>query len=207
MQQVEQREREEEAAGARISVKRRKGKGKSSGRQTKLTSDSVESSSNSLKVTKPSPFAESVEPSVPEFNAQPKTKKPPGSRGRTKKEPGAEADKEPGKTTGKTPEKIAAVKSVKEAFGINDDDPPPSLMERLGTKKQSKLNFPTAPTAKRPKKAQKEVLELDDADNEEEGTMDYDTPPRTMPAKKRVCMGVCKCACMYMYFSAKQDWG
>ncbi len=190
---MEQQEREDEAAGAKIAVKKKKGKGKSSGRQTKLTSDGAASSSNSLKITKPSAFAEPIDPRIPEFNAQPK-------KARAKKEPGAgKALKTEGRTSaksaGKSPEKKAAVKSIKEAFGIDDDEaeiPPLSLMERVAAKKPSKqstLKFTKAPVPKRQKKAEKDVLELDDDDSDDEGDfMDYDTPPpaRQMPTRKKV---------------------
>ena len=63
MQQVEQLELQEEAAGAMITVKKRKGK--TTGQQTKLTSCTGVSGS-SLKVTRPSPFAETIEPTVAE---------------------------------------------------------------------------------------------------------------------------------------------
>ena len=69
-QRVEEQEKEEEAAGARITVKRKRGKGKTTGRQTKLTGDS--GSSNSLKETRPSPFAEVVDPVIPGFCAKKK---------------------------------------------------------------------------------------------------------------------------------------
>lgn len=63
-------EREEEEAGAKIVVKKKKaGKGKSSFRQTKLVAGGEK---NSLEVTKPSPFAEGIDPVIPEFNANPK---------------------------------------------------------------------------------------------------------------------------------------
>ncbi len=202
-QRVEQREREEEAAGAKIAVKKKKGKGKSSGRQAKLTSDGAELSSNSLKITRPSPFAETIEPTIPEFNSQPK--KPSAGGRRAKKEPNASSEVKveagnPPKSTGKTPEKVAAAKSVKEAFGLDDDEKPPSsLMERIAAKKptkQSTIRFPKAPAAKRSKKADKEVVELDESDEEEdiEEFMDYDTPPpsRQMPTRKKVRTGLSK---------------
>ena len=62
-------ELEEEVSGAKIAVKRKKTKGKTTGRQTKLTS---EGSSSSTKLTRPSAFAETIDPAVPEFNAEPK---------------------------------------------------------------------------------------------------------------------------------------
>ena len=63
-------EREDEEAGAKIMVKKKKGgKGKSSFRQTKLAAGGEK---NSLEVTKPSPFAEGIDPVIPEFNANPK---------------------------------------------------------------------------------------------------------------------------------------
>ena len=61
-----------------ITVKKRKGK--TTGRQTKLTS-CAGSSSNSVKVTRPSPYAEAIEPIIPQFNPEGK-KKGSGGRGR-----------------------------------------------------------------------------------------------------------------------------
>ena len=56
-----------------------------------------------------------------------------------------EKDSKEGIKMTNSPEKIAAVKAVKDAFGLNDDEtPPPSLFERLkgkGTKQQSLLRF------------------------------------------------------------------
>lgn len=182
VQRVEQQERADEAAGATITVKRKKGKGKSTGRQTKLTSSgSTSSGGNSLKVTKPSAFAEMVEPSIPEFNAQPKKTAAKGlGRGRVKKETtlGSEVG-------GASPEKLAAVKAVKDAFGLSDDDetPPPSLSERLAATKpagkQTTLKFQKAP--------RKKVLILDDDSSEEDDLeMDFDTPPKPAPSKAKV---------------------
>lgn len=84
---METLEREEEEAGAKITVKKKKAaKGKTSFRQTKIASGGEK---NSLEVTKPSPFAESIEPTIPEFNANPK--KAGGGRKRAKAEPKEEA--------------------------------------------------------------------------------------------------------------------
>ena len=58
---MEQLEQEEATAGSMIAVKKTKGKGKSIGRETKLPL-----STNSL-VTQPTPFAEAIDPVVPEF--------------------------------------------------------------------------------------------------------------------------------------------
>ena len=165
-------------AGATITVKKRKGKGKSTGRQTKLTGGSA-SAGNSLKVTKPSAFAEMVEPSIPEFNAQPK--KTTGRGGRAKKETtlSSEATK-----SGVSPEKVAAAKAVKDAFDLSDDEtPPPSLSERLAAAKlagkQTTLKFMKAP--------KKKVLESEEDSSEEE--MEFDTPPasaKPAPSKAKV---------------------
>ena len=158
-----------------ITVKKKKGKGKTTGRQTKLTS-CAGSSSNSLKFTRPSPFAEEIEPIVPEFNAEPK--KASSSRGKGKIK--AEKDSKEGIKTGKSPEKLAAAKAVKDAFGLSDDEtPPPSLYERLKVKssKQSVLKL-----EKVPKKA---VVESEPSDLEDDDAfMEIDTPP--LKAKKTV---------------------
>lgn len=88
-QRVEAAEREEEVSSAKIAVKKKKtGKGKSSFRQTKLASASGEK--NSLEVTKPSAFAEGIDPVIPEFNANPK--KTGGGRKKAKTEPTGDAD-------------------------------------------------------------------------------------------------------------------
>lgn len=89
IQRVEAAELEEEAQGARITVKKKKGgKGKASVRQTKLASGAEK---NSLVVTKPSPFAEAIDPIIPEFNANPK-KAGSGRKRGVKAEPAGAAD-------------------------------------------------------------------------------------------------------------------
>ena len=110
MQRVEEEERAEEAAGARITVRKRKGKGgKVAGRQTKLTSAS--DSGNSMKETQPSPFAEVVNPIIPDFCTE--RKKPVGrGRGKVKSEPqdeGKDASKDDPKQT-KLPVEASKVK-------------------------------------------------------------------------------------------------
>ena len=112
---MEQLEQEEAAAGSIIAVKKKKGKGKSTGRQTKLTS--IAGSTNSFKVTQPSPFAEAIDPVIPEFNAQPK--KASGGRGRGKAAIKMEEDSKEGIKLINSPETIAVVKAVEDAFGQN----------------------------------------------------------------------------------------
>ena len=161
---MEQLEQEEAAAGSIIAVKNKKGKGKSTGRQTKLTS-TAGVSTNSFKVTQPSPFAEAIDPVIPEFNAQPK--KASGGRGRGKAAIKMEEDSKEGIT--KSPEKTAAAKAVRDAFGLSDDEtPPPSLFERLKGKgkKQSQLKF------------QKKKPESSDDDDDDE-------PPPRKTAKRQ----------------------
>ena len=110
MQRVEEEERAEEAAGARITVRKRKGKGgKVAGRQTKLTSAS--DSGNSMKETQPNPFAEVVDPIIPDFCTE--RKKPVGrGRGKVKSElqdEGKDASKDDQKQT-KLPVQASKVK-------------------------------------------------------------------------------------------------
>ena len=160
---MEQLEQEEAAAGSIIAVKKKKGKGKSTGRQTKLTSVAGVST-NSFKVTQPSPFAEAIDPVIPEFNAQPK--KASGGRGRGK----AAIKMEDSKEGIKSPEKTAAAKAVRDAFDLSDDEtPPPSLFERLKGKgkKQSQLTF------------QKKKPESSDDDDDDE------TPPRKTAKRQK----------------------
>ena len=64
---MEEEEKAEEAAGARIT-KKKKAKGKH-GWQAKLTGGAIDSG-NSLKETRPSPFAEVVPPNIPEFTTE-----------------------------------------------------------------------------------------------------------------------------------------
>ena len=164
-------EREEAAVGSMITVKKKKGKGKTTGRQTKLTTSTAGVSTNSFKVTQPSPFAEAIDPVVPEFNAQPK--KVSGGRGRGK---ATKIKMEDSKEGIKSPEKSAAVKAVKDAFGLSDDEtPPPSLFERLKGKgkQQSLLKFQ--------KKVDSGPSDLDDDDD---ALMEVETPPRKTAAKK-----------------------
>ena len=86
-QRVEEEERAEEAAGARITKKKKTKGGKAGGgRQAKLTGGVSSGASNSLTETRPSPFAEIVDPVIPEFTLE--RKKPTGKgRGRVKAEP------------------------------------------------------------------------------------------------------------------------
>jgi len=164
---VEQLEQEEAAAGSMIAVKRKKGKGKTTGRQTKLTSTGGVST-NSFNITRPSAFAEEIEPTIPEFNAQPK--KASGGRGRGKAVKMEEESKE-GIELSKSPEKKAAAKAVKDAFCLSDDEtPPPSLFERLKEKgkQQSLLKF------------QKKTGPSDD-----DVIMEVETPPKKTAGKKQ----------------------
>ena len=84
LQRVEEEERAEEAAGARITKKKKTNKSKQGGRQAKLTGSSTDSG-NSFKETRPSPFAEVVDPVIPEFSTERKTAGK--GRGRVKAEP------------------------------------------------------------------------------------------------------------------------
>ena len=164
---MEQLEQEEAAAGSMIAVKRKKGKGKTTGRQTKLTSTGGVST-NSFNITRPSAFAEEIEPTIPEFNAQPK--KASGGRGRGKAIKMEEESKE-GIELSKSPEKKAAAKAVKDAFCLSDDEtPPPSLFERLKEKgkQQSLLKF------------QKKTGPSDD-----DVIMEVETPPKKTAGKKQ----------------------
>ena len=94
-QRVEEEEKAEEAAGARIT-KKKKTKGKQQGRQAKLTGGATDSG-NSFKETRPSPFAEVVDPVIPEFSTEKKTAGK--GRGRPKAEPKSAAGE--GATAGK----------------------------------------------------------------------------------------------------------
>ena len=146
---MEALEREEEEAGAKITVKKKKtAKGKSSFRQTKLASGGEK---NSLEVTKPSPFAEAIEPSIPEFNANPK--KPGGGRKRAKAEPKEEAGVSSSKDSDGREEKEgeAATKKAKTE--------PMEVVEG----EESKVEMKSAPSVK-----SKTVKRLVDDDSEVE---------------------------------------
>ena len=119
MQQVEQLELQEEAAGAMITVKKRKGK--TTGQQTKLTSCTGVSGS-SLKVTRPSPFAETIEPTV----AEPKK----GSSGR-----------------GRGASRKHSQKTL-EAFLESSDDDIPVLMKAVSKPKAQPAAKPAAKSTK-----------------------------------------------------------
>ena len=159
-------ERNEEAAGAMISIKKPKSKGKTLGRQTKLPG----AGKNSLKQTKPSPFAETVNPVIPEFNANPKkpgTKKP-------------KSDDKVSNTKDKArekAEKIEAAKLISDSFNFSDDNDDDAVAEmdlvsRLASKKtKEKTSKPTGAKPKqqakitfkpKPKKVDEEVEEDDD---------------------------------------------
>ena len=176
---------------------KKKAKGKSSGRQTKLTSGAT---SNSIKETRPSAFAEVFKPQVPAFCAEPKkTARGKGCVPKVVKEEGEESKKAA---------KSAAVKAVEDAFNEEDEAPPPGLMARLGKKgtkttvdKQSTLVFQKASRLKRKAVAEVEVLSDSDAGTDEEA------PPtaRQMPARKKVnlwcevCQLPVPCLRGYMY--------
>lgn len=132
MQRVEAVERSEEAEGSKIAIKSTKKKGKSSGRQTKLPIGQ-----NSLKHTKPSPFAEKIDPIIPAFNANPKK----ASATRTKKVKGAESSAsssmEP-KAKGKAGKLGKRAKAIADGFFSDeesDEEEVPDLDSRLGARR------------------------------------------------------------------------
>ncbi len=143
-------EKEDEEAGAKITVKKKKtAKGKSSFRQTKLASGGEK---NSLEVTKPSPFAETIEPSIPEFNANPK--KPGGGRKRVKAEPKEEAGTSPSKDSDGKEEKEGGAAATKKA------KTEPVAME-VSDGEESKMEVvKTAPAVKR------KAVQIDDSEVE-----------------------------------------
>lgn len=119
LQRVEQQQREDAEAGAMITVKRKKAKGKSSGRQTKLTSGGAQGS-NSIKITKPSPFAEAIDPSIPEFNAEPKKA---GSRGKGKGKDAVKMEKTETDSPEKSPKKAAAPRQMPTRKKVSEKQP------------------------------------------------------------------------------------
>ncbi len=183
MQKVEATEREEMESGATIAIKRsKKSKAKSGGRQTTLTA----SNKNSLEITKPSPFAEAIQPKIPEFNADPKT-----SKVRAKKEPKVPKQTGRGKKVAakvsdgiKLMEKSASEKAKDFGFGDSDNEESMSLAERIsknskkgdGKQKQTKLNFEPVSTK-----------ESDDplSDEDELMNLEFDTPPAPIQRVKR----------------------
>ena len=151
---MEALEREEEEAGARITVKKKKGgKGKSSFRQTKLNTGGEK---NSMEVTKPSPFAEAIEPNIPEFNANPK--KPGAGRKRIKAEPTEKSDASPNKGSegGEKEGEVAAKKQKTELVEGEEEE----------GKSESKPATVTVAAKKRSKTVK--VKELMDEDSEME---------------------------------------
>lgn len=68
---MEEKEKEEEAAGAKIVAKKKGKAPKAGARQAKLAAAGSDLNTT-FRATKPSPFAEPIEPQVPEFNAAPK---------------------------------------------------------------------------------------------------------------------------------------
>ncbi len=134
---METAEREEQASGASISIKRsKKSKGKAASRQTTLTA----SCKSSIELTKPSPFAEFIDPKMPEYNANPKAARP-----RAKKktvESNAPKQSSRGK---KSASQVSDEKPASEK--MNFSDYPVSLAKRraktstAGDSKTHKLNF------------------------------------------------------------------
>ena len=145
-QRVEALEREEEEAGARITVKKKKGgKGKNTFRQTKLTTGGEK---NSLEVTKPSPFAENIEPTIPEFNANPK-KAGAGRKRAAKAEPKGDSG--------------ASSNSLNEGGELPSSVPRTDTLEDV-KEKESKVN--TKPSALVKKKSKTVILKPDDEDSD-----------------------------------------
>ena len=136
-------------------------------RQTKLTSGAEK---NSLEVTKPSPFAEGIEPIIPDFNANPKKPgggKPGGGRKRgVKAEPAEAADtslKEEG-STGDGEEKANEAKLE-----------PLDVLVAGGSKKPVKAT--TAAPAKKKPKTKSVVQDVDVMEIEDSDDMDVRTNP------------------------------
>ena len=131
VQRVEAVERSEEAEGSKIAVKTTKKKGKSSGRQTKLPTGQ-----NSLKHTKPSPFAEKIDPIIPAFNANPKK----ASAARLKKVKSAsESSPIEIKGKGKVAKQKGAAKAITADSFFSDEDSDgdlPDLASRLDAKRR-----------------------------------------------------------------------
>ncbi len=162
-------ERKEEAAGAKITVKKTsKSKGKSLGRQTKITGGADK---NSLKHTKPSPFAETIEPQVPTYNANPKK----STSGRTKKE---KLDSSSGKG-----HEIAPATSIKDSFHLSNDEDGEEVSDlatRLASKdrKDRKRKTESKQNDPKQKKNQFKPKPLDVQDSESDSDLDNSPPPR-----------------------------
>lgn len=178
-------ERQEEAAGSKIAVKRAaKSKGKSSGRQTKLPM----SGQNNLKHTKPSPFAEAIEPNIPEFNAVPKKpsvvrqkkQKPTGEKGTGTGEKGGtpEESEESGRKSAKQQpskkEKIATAKAIAESFDLSGDE---EVMDDMDLGSRLALNKPT-----RTKTAPVSYADMDASGDDDESLKSGPLPSDPLPA-------------------------
>ena len=149
-------EKEDEKAGAKITIKKKKtAKGKSSFCQTKLA---YRGEKNSLEVTKPSysPFAEAIQPSIPEFSGN--RKKAGGGRktakAEPKEEPGSSPSKESDGKEEKEGEPAATKKAKTEAAAMEVVDGEESKMEVK----------PSAPAVKRKADNSEMMFECSDVD-------------------------------------------
>ena len=153
-------------------MKKTKSKGKTSGRQTKLPV-----SGNSLKHTKPSPFAESIDPTVPEFNANPKKASTTRLKNKKAKEEGPKVNGEgeeeetlkKGLKGAKKVKGSATAKAIKESFNISDEDSDmmDSDVEEMDLASRLAVNRPSRAKAKPASYA--EVEEEEEEEEEEEG--------------------------------------
>ena len=135
-------------------------------------------------MTKPSPFAEVVQPNIPEFNAEPK--KAGAGRGRKGKAAATEAVKKEksnssvieGESAEVAQEKKAATKAVRDAFELSDSEtPPPTLADRIAKKPAAPATRKASNLKQKTLKVLKKVDSESDIEDNDDFAMDVDTPP------------------------------
>ena len=181
--------RKEEEEGAKIAIKKAvKVKGKTSGRQTKLPV----TGKNNLQHTKPSHFAEAIDPLIPEYNANPK--KPTAVRTKKRKEEvhgeeehDDESEGEQISESNEKPKKPTAVRTKKRKEEVRGEEEHDDKSEGGQIPESNeKLKKPTAVRAKKRKEEVRGEDEHSDS-NEVEYIPKYENSkkPAAVPTKKQ----------------------
>ena len=193
-------------------ITKKKSKGKTGGRQAKMTASGSLTSSSSLAVTKPSPFAEVVHPIIPEFCIERPKKRPGRAPKQEKEDPtqtkldfsdktdlevgeggggvgdGTEPVKEEKKKRApKRPKKAAGAAEGKEKEGEDStekDEPAPK--KRAPRKKTKEADEPSEGDFKAKKTKKKpEAKKQTKIAFETSGSSGGKSPQKKKPAKKR----------------------
>ena len=148
---------------------------------TQFTINTITIIKTVLEVTKPSPFAEVVQP---DFNTEPK--KTSAGRGRKGKAAATEAVKKEksnssvikGESAEVAQEKKAATKAVRDAFELSDSEtPPPTLADRIAKKSAAPATRKASNLKQKSLKVLKKVDFESDIEDDDDFAMEVDTPP------------------------------